>query len=83
MVAKSPAVQRKNASTAKRNITRTVSSVANTLGPKETMNVAGKFSGRLQPVAYPDLYLRKLKFGFPKLCRFFLSKSSVVLKFRT
>ena len=44
MVAKSPAVQRKNASAAKRNITRTVSSVANSLGPKETMNVAGKFS---------------------------------------
>ena len=44
MVAKSPAVQRKNVSAAKRNITRTVSSVANSLGPKETMNVAGKFS---------------------------------------
>ena len=56
MVAKSPAVQRKNASAAKRNITRTVSSVANTLGPKETMNVAGKFSGHIQ--IDPDLYLR-------------------------
>ena len=62
MVAKSPAVQRKNASTAKRNITRTVSSVANTLGPKETMNVAGKFSGHIQ--VNLDLHLKKFHFGF-------------------
>ena len=61
MVAKSPAVQRKNASAAKRNITRTVSSVANTLGPKETMNVAGKFFGHIE--VDPDLFV-KFQLGF-------------------